>query len=138
MWYLADMITKGIRKTFMLGIAAMVLQAPPQSVWDGVYTDDQATRGEATFNKTCVACHDLKGEMMGDAFMNTWKGQKAFDLYDKIKNEMPMDNPGSLTPQTSVDIVSFLFKSNAFPSGKSELEAKDDTLKQIKIEPKSR
>ena len=132
------MITKGIRKTFMIGIAAMVLQAPPQSVWDGVYTDDQAARGEATFNKTCVACHDLKGEMTGDAFLNTWKGQKAFDLYDKIKSEMPMDNPGSLTPQTSIDIVSFLFKSNSFPSGKTELEAKDETLKQIKIEPKGR
>src|SRR5438874_364252 len=110
------MMKNGIRKTFMLGIAAVVLQAPPQSVWDGVYTDEQAVRGGEVFNKTCVACHDLKAEFTGDAFMNTWKGQKAFDLFDRIRTEMPMDSPGSLTQQTYIDIVSFMFKSNEFPA----------------------
>jgi quinoprotein glucose dehydrogenase len=120
----------------MAGIAAMVLQAPAQSVWDGVYTDDQAGRGGAAYNKSCSGCHDLSGEFTGTAFMNMWKGQSAFELYDKMRSEMPMDNPGSLTPQVYADIVSFMFKSNSFPSGKAELPAADDALKQIKIQPK--
>jgi hypothetical protein len=132
------MIKQAIRKTFMAGIAAMVLQAPAQSVWDGVYTDDQATRGGDTFNKSCMGCHDLKGEFSGDAFMNMWKGQSAFDIYDKMRTEMPMDNPGSLSQKSYVDVLAFLFKTNSFPSGKADLEANDQTLKQIKIEPKGR
>ena len=132
------MMKQGIRKIFMAGIAAVVLQAPAQSVWDGVYTDDQATRGAETFNKTCAGCHDLKGEFTGTAFMSMWKGQSAFDLYDKMRTEMPMDNPGSLSQKTYIDVVAFLFKSNDFPTGKTDLEATDDTLKQIKIEPKGK
>ena|SRR5215472_3563751 len=132
------MIKQAIRKTFMAGIAAMVLQASPQSVWDGVYTDEQATRGGEAFAKSCAGCHDLTGEFTGTAFMNMWKGQSAFDLFEKMRTEMPMDNPGSLTQQNYVDVVSFFFKSNSFPAGKAELAAKDDTLKLIKIEPKSR
>ena len=121
----------------MFGIAAIVLQAPA-SVWDGVYTDDQAARGGEVFNKSCASCHDLNGEFAGTAFMSMWKGQTALDLFDKMRNEMPMDNPGSLTPKVYADIEAFLFKTNAFPSGKAELEPKDDVLKQIKIEPKGR
>jgi mono/diheme cytochrome c family protein len=132
------MIKQGLRKVFMAGIAALVLQAPAQSVWDGVYTDDQATRGAETFNKSCAGCHDLKGEFTGPAFMSMWKGQTAFDLYDKMRSEMPMDNPGSLTQKSYIDVVAFMFKSNAFPTGSNELDAKDDTLKQIKIEPKGK
>lgn len=133
------MMKQAIRKTLMAGIAAVVLQAPAAtSVWDGVYTDDQATRGAEVFNKTCAGCHDLNGEFAGTAFMSMWKGQTAFDLFDKMRNEMPMDNPGSLKPETYADVEAFIFKTNAFPSGKGDLQPKDDILKQIKIEPKGK
>ena len=28
-----------------------------RSVWDGVYTEEQAKRGEALYEKQCSACH---------------------------------------------------------------------------------
>lgn len=38
----------------------------PQSVLDGVYTDEQSKRGEAIYSQTCASCHGDKlagGEM---------------------------------------------------------------------------
>ena len=121
----------------MAGVAVAALQAPAaKSVWDGVYTNDQAERGNAAFMKNCASCHDLGSEFSGTAFTGKFNGQTAFDLFDTIRTKMPMDNPGGLTKENYIDIVSFMFKSNSYPAGDAELEAKDETLKQIKIEPK--
>jgi S-disulfanyl-L-cysteine oxidoreductase SoxD len=38
-------------------IAAAVLGQASRSVWDGVYTEAQAKRGEALFAENCVTCH---------------------------------------------------------------------------------
>jgi len=121
----------------MLGIFGIVLQAPSKSVWDGVYTDDQATRGEKALSDNCEGCH-MKSDFSGKDFLNTWNGQTAFALFDNIKTNMPMDSPGKLTKEAYADIVAFMFKSNSFPSGKDELPTDDGVLKQIKIEPKGR
>jgi mono/diheme cytochrome c family protein len=115
-----------------------MIQAPAKTVWEGVYTEDQAARGKTVFNDSCATCHDLTSEFSGPAFLDMWKGQTAFNVFDTIKTEMPKDNPGGLTKQNYIDIVAFMFKSNTFPSGKSDLEPDDDTLKQIRIEPKPR
>ena len=121
----------------MLGAFAVALQAPSRTVWDGVYTDDQATRGEKAVTDNCESCH-MKSDFAGKDFLNVWNGQTAFALYDNIKTLMPMDQPGKLTKETYADIVAFMFKSNSFPSGKEELPSDDGVLKQIKIEPKGR
>jgi mono/diheme cytochrome c family protein len=42
-------------------IAAAVLAQGPRSVWDGVYTEAQAKRGEALFGENCVTCHGPAG-----------------------------------------------------------------------------
>jgi len=38
-------------------IAATVLAQTSRSVWDGVYTEAQAKRGEAIYEQNCVSCH---------------------------------------------------------------------------------
>lgn len=121
----------------MLGMFGIVLQAPSKTVWDGVYTDDQATRGEKALTENCEACH-MKTDFSGKDFLGTWNGQTAFALFDNIKTNMPMDSPGKLSKETYADIVAFMFKSNQFPSGKDELPTDDEVLKQIKIAPKGR
>ena len=41
-----------------LAIAVVYAQdAPPRSVWDGVYTQEQAQRGQSSYNQYCMACH---------------------------------------------------------------------------------
>ncbi len=48
-------------------IAAAVLAQASRSVWDGVYTDAQAKRGEALFAENCVTCHGPALEGDGEA-----------------------------------------------------------------------
>ena len=58
-----------------------------KSVWDGVYTEEQAKRGEPIYRKECASCH---GEMLtggesappltGGAFLANWNGLTVGDL----------------------------------------------------------
>src|SRR6266481_2816818 len=38
-------------------LRAQAPEAESRSVWDGVYTEDQAKRGETIYQKECAACH---------------------------------------------------------------------------------
>jgi len=44
---------------------------------------------------------------------------------------MPQDEPGTLTPQQSADLVAFLLSFNKFPAGKSDLPPNNDPLAAI-------
>jgi len=111
------------------------------SIWDGVFNDGQAARGQASYRKACASCHgealDGKGQappLTGADFKGNWNGQTLGDLFDKIQTSMPADDPGSLKPPENADILSFLLKANAFPAGKSELASDSEALKKIRFE----
>src|SRR5215471_172252 len=49
-----------------------------KTVWDGVFSEDQASRGRASYNASCASCHgaDLtsyKGALKGQKFMDHWR-----------------------------------------------------------------
>lgn len=118
--------------------------APAKNIWDGVYTDDQAARGKAQYVTNCSSCHmeDLSGSgqalpLAGDAFTDVWEGQTMADLLGLIQGTMPQDKPGSLTPGTALDIISYIVQYNKFPSGKEELKNDPDALKNILITKKA-
>jgi mono/diheme cytochrome c family protein len=112
----------------------------PTSVLQGVYTKEQAKRGEAVYAETCASCHGSKlegGEMApalaGPDFQAGWAGKQTVnDLFVKVHQEMPQDNPGTLTPEQAADAVAFVLAGNKYPAGKTELTK--DGLKAIKIE----
>lgn len=125
-----------------LGVARA--QAPAveaRSVWDGVYTDEQAKRGEPIYRKECAACH---GDMLtggesappltGGAFLANWNGLTMGDLFDRIRKTMPQSNPGRLTRQQDADILAFVLSANKFPSGKAELYRQTEMLREIRFE----
>ena len=114
-----------------------------QSVWDGVYTDDQARRGEAHYARSCESCHgaDLSGNpvdeipaLAWDAFLLHWNDKTIKDLYDSIKRSMPQDKPGSLNARAYADVIAYLLQVNKFPSGTKELGLNPDVLASIVIE----
>ena len=114
-----------------------------RSVNDGVFTPEQAKRGEETFTKECSSCHgnDLSGDgfapaLSGSDFMSNWNELTVGDLFDRIRISMPPNGPNNVTPAQKADIVSHILNFNKFPSGKTELEPKTEVLKQIKIEMK--
>jgi hypothetical protein len=106
-----------------------------RSVWDGVYTNAQATRGEAAYQAECFRCHPA-GPMTGTNFMSIWNGRTASDLFLMIKSTMPQDGPGKFERRVYVDVVAYTFKANGFPAGQTELKNEADSLKHVRIEPK--
>ena len=118
-------------------------QTPTKSVWDGIYTEEQATRGKGLYSQECASCHGSEltgGEMApplaGGEFMAGWDGLTVGDLFERIRISMPQNSPGSLSGQQNVDILSFIFNSNKFPPGTAEMPKEAGILKQIKFEVK--
>jgi mono/diheme cytochrome c family protein len=126
----------------MLSAASYLsVQAQGKSVGDGVYTAEQAKRGEKVYAENCGFCHgdDLKGSdvipaLTGTDFVGTWKGRTAADLYEKIQTTMPATAPGTLTPAQTADSIAHMFAVAKYPAGSAELSVKADELKQISID----
>ena len=101
---------------------------------DGVYTTDQADRGQKLYSMSCLGgCHNSTSHK-GDAFKKNWGGHLVSELFFTIKENMPDDNPGMLSPNESVDVIGYLLKINGVPAGKDELRPDVDALKKIRIE----
>ena len=111
------------------------------SLWDGVYTDEQATRGSVVYADQCARCHgaDLAGgdavpPLTGGQFLSNWNTLSVNDLFERIRVSMPADRPGHLSRQQDADILAYVLSFDKFPSGKSELGTQAEPLKQIRFD----
>src|SRR5580765_4228878 len=111
-----------------------------KSQWDGVYTEDQAKRGEGLYSQYCASCHgpDLAGGEMapgltGGEFTSNWNDLSLGDLYERIRISMPQSAPGSLSRQQNSDILAFILHKMNTPIGQTELSTSTDELKTIKF-----
>jgi len=119
-----------------------VLSAQSQSsVRDGVYSTDQAKRGEGLYAKACASCHGAKLEgrnqappLAGTEFVMNWDGQPLSELLEKIQTSMPADKPGSLSVKKNADVIAFLLRENGLPGGESDLPSDSERLMQIRFE----
>jgi mono/diheme cytochrome c family protein len=106
------------------------------SVLDGVFTSDQATRGQQTFQKVCAACHTV-AEHSGKNFEERWAGSNVGELFDLISGTMPDGNPGSLEPAEYASVIAFFLKETGYPEGKQELPSDGAALKPMRIVPRT-
>jgi len=129
------------------GAIAVALSAqnavPAKSVWDAVYSQDQASRGRAKYAQLCGRCHqvDLTGSdegpsLAGPEFLDRWNDRSVDDLADRIRLTMPVEDVGSLNLQTSADITAYLLQTNNFPVGQEELKADRSAMKSLVIKRK--
>jgi mono/diheme cytochrome c family protein len=125
----------------LMSSAPVSAQDAGASVLGGVFTEDQAKRGEGVAAKLCVSCHgpDLTGgeagpSLVGLEFLGNWTNLTVADFFDRIHSTMPADAPGTMTPQQTSDVTSYVLKLNKFPAGKTELPSDLGALKGIKIE----
>jgi cytochrome c553 len=112
-----------------------------KSVWDGVYTADQAKRGQTSYQAGCSSCHGetLKGAgevppLEGMAFISNWSGLPLADLYERIRRTMPQDNPARIPRQQKIEILAYILSVNKFPTGNTDLPRQPELLKLIRIE----
>ena len=134
--------------SMVAGYHGLVFAAPPQaaatkSVWDGVYTKEQAGRGQAKYAQVCSNCHqayltgsDQAPALAGGDFLDRWDGQSVGDLADRIRTTMPLDDVGSLNIQLSADITAYLLQANSLPAGQEELKADRAAMKAIALKRK--
>jgi mono/diheme cytochrome c family protein len=116
--------------------------SPSRSVWDGVYTDEQAKRGGPLYHEHCADCHgdELEGDaeapaLSGGTFLTNWNGLTLGTLFQRIRRDMPLNgNVGKLGSAVSADILAYMLKVNRFPFGATELSRSADALDLIRFE----
>jgi quinoprotein glucose dehydrogenase len=112
----------------------------PRSVWDGVYTDEQARRGKDLYTTHCLSCHGdtLEGSgpvrpLTGPDFAANWNGLSMGDMLERTRTTMPMDKPGTLSRQQIADVLSYVLSVNKMPAGDTELPRQSELLSPIKF-----
>jgi mono/diheme cytochrome c family protein len=138
----------GLRPSPLLPLAGILLlssatatlsmaqtSTPHRTVWDGVYTEAQATRGVTDFGQSCAGCHALaaqgKAPLVGESFWKSFAQKTVGDLLEFVSANMPNGNPRSLSESSYRDIVALMLKSNGFPAGNSELRG--DNIADVQI-----
>ncbi len=119
-----------------LWLVAVAIAQAQRTTADGVYTDAQAARGQATYLAQCAACHGaalggaLAPPLVGAGFLRAWNTRTLIELVDKIQKTMPATSPGTLSRAQATDLAAFMLNAGAFKPGAAELPA-DESLTAI-------
>ena len=116
-------------------------QSPAKTVWDGVFSPEQAARGEAQYIARCAACHGATLNGTGEApglnggeFVSHYDQLTIADLFDRVRTTMPQNDPGSMSRDEYADVVAFLLKANGFPAGTAALDRRTEVMATIGIQ----
>lgn len=119
---------------------AALAQDAGKSVWQGIYSPEQADHGAAVYAQRCSGCHGAAlggtGEapaLIGGEFISHWDTMTVGDLYDRVRTTMPQNDPQSLTREDYADVLAFLLKTNGFPAGTQPLDKRSEVLATIGI-----
>ena len=117
-----------------LGVAA----DEPATVWDGVYTQEQADRGKVFYEQGCAECHgpalegdDMSSPLVGSDFLYAWDGLTLGDLFERIRISMPDGKANTMTRQEKADVVAYVLMKNEMSPGEEELAPRASDLKPI-------
>ncbi len=122
---------------------------PMASVWDGVFTEAQATAGQAVYRGACGICHgrrlngapedpDMRSTppLARARFLRVWEGRSLATLFEYTRATMPEDNPSSLTDQEYVDVLAHMLTVGGMPAGDDELQTDPRSLARVVIRPR--
>ena len=124
---------------FLLAVSISIEAQAPRTVQDGVYSDAQATRGQALYAQRCAGCHGptLAGAqappLSGDAFQRKFRLEPLSALFIKIRYTMPPGAAAAAQPtaEQAADLVAHVLKTNGLPAGKTDFAAADATTSPI-------
>lgn len=133
--------------TAALLAATGVVSATAQStIWDGVFTLEQAQRGRTAYTGPCDRCHGYKldgasddPDMLptppaaGPKFLRAWEGRSLDALFEYLQRTMPANNPGFLSAQEVVDVIAYMLLVSDVPAGDAELGPEPRDLAPITI-----
>ena len=129
--------------SFCVAVIGSAMAAASRSVWTGVYSKEQMSRGQTAYNSQCARCHGealLGGEasppLVDQDFLERWNGKSVGSLVERTRKTMPSDGPGKLSRRLCTDIAAYILSANGFPAGKTELESDPAVQDDILIQPK--
>lgn len=118
-----------------------------KTVWDGVYTQAQAIRGETIYPSVCGRCHGYKLDgapddpdmlpappIAGRKFLRKWSGSSLATLFEYTRTTMPAINPQSLSDQEYADLIAYALSASRARPGPMELQPGMTALADIVIE----
>jgi mono/diheme cytochrome c family protein len=113
----------------------------PDEEQAGWFLDVQVERATTVYAERCVRCHGsaLQGigvapSLAGENFFERWDGERVSDLYWVVRHLMPLDEQGTLLPETAADLVAFILARNGFEPGGRLLPPDEATLANYVIE----
>lgn len=92
-----------------------------------IYSEEQATAGQATWTKVCAECHESV-DVTGPDFKTKWRGQSVFALFEQIRTTMPDGNPGTLSREEYAATVAYILKLNGLPAGEKAMPTDSASL----------
>ena len=123
-----------------IAVAAGAAAGQGRTVWDGVYTAEQARRGAEAYEEACAECHgadlgggDMAPGLAGVEFVYNWHGFSARDLFERLRVSMPPDQPNRVSRQAKADILAFMLEANGMPAGDAELASRAGPLGAIQF-----
>ena len=143
-----DKVWYGVAVVIVMGFLGAALQAGEEgagiqskTVWDGIYTEEQAARGEPLYQEWCASCHapdlsggDLAPGLVGGEFTWNWSGLTVGQLFERLRISMPQENPSSVSRAEKAAILAFMLRANDFPTGDQELADRTEMLEQFMFE----
>ncbi len=107
----------------------------------GLFTVEQARRGEAAYDKNCAACHGAElrpadrevTPLDGNAFKSSWVGKSVAEKFEVTRDTMPPEEKNSLGDQVYLDIIAYILQFNKIPAGSQELKPDIAALRQTMI-----
>jgi mono/diheme cytochrome c family protein len=101
---------------------------------------ERASAGKLVYQEKCARCHGdaLEGRdhappLRGAPFRAQWHQKVARALYRRILSTMPLDTPGTLTPQETVSVVVYCLTQNGMRFDAQAIDSAD-SLNTIHIE----
>jgi mono/diheme cytochrome c family protein len=132
-----------VRKAGFIAIALIAFgEEKLRSVWDGVYTKEQAERGHIRYDAVCAECHgdELEGDLVeapalaGTEFLWKFNGTTLDHVFRRVHRDMPLTKSGTLSKEVSADIVAYMLSQCNLPAGSRELPHEEPLLRQIRID----
>ena len=128
------------------GALGQTAERDARSIRDGVFTAEQARRGQAAYTGPCDRCHGFKLDgapddpdmlpappVAGPKFLRKWNGRTLAALFDYVRLTMPTNNPGYLSGAEVADIVAYMLSVSGMPAGEDALAPEPEALAGVVI-----